>query len=179
LTHILIANTWISDACVKYLWKNQSTFLLKATQKNIFLSSLSNYQNFAYIRPYSFDTFLRIIYCNKKIKRYWDKKLSLSYGFQWLTKVRSLRNIKYLDLWFIKSLPWPIEINTSKIYFYLNSFLLQYIFIAILCVKMSRVNKALFWWLYILYTVMVCTFDALFYFQTSQLSKYFYQNFAD
>jgi len=44
---------------------------------------------------------------------------------------------KYLDLWFVKSLPWSIEINSSKI-----SFLLQYLFIAILCVKMSCVNKA-------------------------------------
>jgi hypothetical protein len=36
------------------------------------------------------------------------------------------------------ALPWSIEINGSKI-----SFLLKYLFIEILCVKMSRVDKAL------------------------------------
>jgi len=45
--------------------------------------------------------------------------------------------MKYLDLWFVKSLPWPI--HGSIISFNLNIFLSQYL----LCVKMSRVNKAL------------------------------------
>ncbi len=49
--------------------------------------------------------------------------------------------MKYLDLWFIKRLPWlVIEFGGSKIYFIAISF---YLFIAILCAKMSRVNKAL------------------------------------
>ncbi len=73
---------------------------------------------------------------NILIKRYCNKKILLSHGFQWLTKVSSQPNTKYLDLWFVKSLPWPIEVNASKISFYRNLF-----FIAILCVKMSHVNK--------------------------------------
>jgi len=38
----------------------------------------------------------------------------------------SLRPIEYLDLWFIKSLPWPIELHGAKISFYRNIFLSQY-----------------------------------------------------
>ena len=32
----------------------------------------------------------------------------------------------YLELFIVKSLPWPIEIDGSKLYFYCNIFLLQY-----------------------------------------------------
>jgi hypothetical protein len=32
------------------------------------------------------------------------------------------QNIKNLDLWFYKSLPWPIEIDGSKIFFIALSF---------------------------------------------------------
>jgi len=42
-----------------------------------------------------------------------------------------LSNIEYLDLWFVKSLPWPIEIHGAKISFYRNIFISQYLFIAI------------------------------------------------
>jgi len=51
---------------------------------------------------------------------------------------KHLTKHEVLDLWFFKSLPWPvIEIHGSKIYFYLNIFLSQYL----LCVKMSRVKR--------------------------------------
>jgi len=44
-----------------------------------------------------------------------------------LAKVSSLRNMKYLDLWFVKSLPWlVIEIHGSKLSFYRNIFLFFY-----------------------------------------------------
>ncbi len=62
--------------------------------------------------------------------------------FQLPTKVSSEKT--YLDLFlfvyldfFVKSLPWPIEIRGSKISFYRN--------IAKLCAKMSRVTWALTW----------------------------------
>ena len=48
--------------------------------------------------------------------------------------------MNYLDLWFVKSLPWLCSRN--RIY-WLKS---KYLFIAILSAKMSRVNKALRWW---------------------------------
>jgi len=66
--------------------------------------------------------------------QYCDKKIISSHMFQWPTKVSSEKT--YLD--FFKELtlayrdPWPK-----------NVFLSQYLFIAILCAKMSRVNKAL------------------------------------
>jgi hypothetical protein len=60
-----------------------------------------------------------ILVHNIVIKRYCDKNIFLSHGFQ--------QNIKYLDLWYIKSLPWlVIEIHGSKISFYRNIFLSQY-----------------------------------------------------
>jgi len=31
-----------------------------------------------------------------------------------------LKNLEYLDLWFIKSLPWPAEIDGSKWSYYRN-----------------------------------------------------------
>ncbi len=77
---------------------------------------------------------------NIAIKRYCNKKIFLSHGFQWLTKVNSYQNLKYFDLWFVKSLPrLVIEIHGSKISFIALSF---YLFITILCAKMSLVNKA-------------------------------------
>jgi len=45
--------------------------------------------------------------------------------------------------WFLKSLPWPLDIHGLKISFYRNIFLSQYLFIEILCDKMTRVNKTL------------------------------------
>ncbi len=73
---------------------------------------------------------------NIAIKRYCDKKIFLSH---WLimAKVSSQRTTNQGTLSFVKSLPWPLEVNGSKISFYRN------FFIAILYVKMSRVNKAL------------------------------------
>jgi hypothetical protein len=32
----------------------------------------------------------------------------------------------YFDLFFVKSLPWPVDIHDSKLYFHRNIFLLQY-----------------------------------------------------
>ena len=43
--------------------------------------------------------------------------------------------MNYLDLWFVKSLPWLFNINLLTE--------IKYLFIAILCAKISRVNKAL------------------------------------
>jgi len=67
--------------------------------------------------------------------------------------------LRTLINFFVKSLPWPLDIRSSKIYFYRNIFLSQYLFIAIsfyrniftsqylfitiLRVKMSRVNKTM------------------------------------
>ncbi len=68
-------------------------------------------------------------YCDKKILRHWH---FLTTDFYWTTKVSFYKNLVYLVLWFDKSLPWPIDIHVPKIFF-----------IAILSVKMSRVNKAL------------------------------------
>ncbi len=42
--------------------------------------------------------------------------------------------MNYLDLWFVKSLPWLLNRNLFTE--------IKYLFIAILCAKMSRVNKA-------------------------------------
>jgi len=36
-----------------------------------------------------------------------------------------LTNIEYLDLWFVKSLPRPIEIHGANISFYRNIFLMH------------------------------------------------------
>ncbi len=67
---------------------------------------------------------------NIAIKRYCDKKTFLDTCFYRTTKVSSLKNIPWflfclcaLVYLFVKSLPWPIEIHGSKIYFYLNIFL--------------------------------------------------------
>jgi hypothetical protein len=60
----------------------------------------------------------------------------LRHRFQCPTKVSYYKNTTYLVLCFVKSLPWLFNRNLwpkSK-----------YLFIVILCVKMSRVNKALF-----------------------------------
>jgi hypothetical protein len=37
-------------------------------------------------------------YCDKKIKRYWNKKIFLSHRFQYPTKVSSEKNVTYLEL---------------------------------------------------------------------------------
>jgi len=64
--------------------------------------------------------------------RHFDKNIFLNHGFL-LTKVSSKQNSNQGTLCFVKSLPWlVIEIHGSKISF-----------IAILCSKMSRVNKAI------------------------------------
>jgi len=49
---------------------------------------------------------------------------------------KTKRKLKYLDLWFVNSLPWPFNGQYK-------SMAQKYIFIAILCIKMSRVNEAL------------------------------------
>ncbi len=68
----------------------------------------------------------------------------LSHWLIWflLAKLSSYWNMKYLDLCFVKSLPWQvIEIHGLKISFFAISFLKS--FIPILCAKISRTNKAL------------------------------------
>ncbi len=79
-------------------------------------------------RPYSHETFWHIIL------RYCDKKIILRHMFQWATKISSEKT--YLD--FFKELTLAYRDPWLK-----NIFLSQYLFIAILCAKMSRVNKAL------------------------------------
>jgi len=77
---------------------------------------------------------------NIAIKRYCDIWHFLSTDFYWTTKVSSYKNLvnelMYLVLCFDQSSPWPIDIHGPKIYF------ITIFFIAILCAKMSRVNKA-------------------------------------
>jgi len=86
------------------------------------------------LRPYSHETFWRTILHkkDKKILRY------LRHGFQFPTKVIFYKNTTYLVMCYVKSLPWLFNrnlLNEIKISFHRN--------IAILCAKMSRVNKAL------------------------------------
>ncbi len=88
-------------------------------------------------------------YCNNMIKRYWDKKIILSHMFQWPTKVSSKKT--YLELFylfiyldfFVKSLPWPLDIHGSKIFFYRNIFLSHYC--AAKCLVWIRANKGPFY----------------------------------
>ncbi len=46
-------------------------------------------------------------------------------GKLWMNQGKLLTKHKYLDLWFVKSLPWPIEVNALKIYFYRNTIVRQ------------------------------------------------------
>jgi hypothetical protein len=80
-------------------------------------------------RPNSHNIFAH----NIEIKRYFDKTIILRHIY-----LKAKVSMNYLDLWFVKSLPWLFNRNLLteiKISFYRN--------IAILCAKMSRVNKAL------------------------------------
>jgi len=67
-------------------------------------------------------------YCDKKIKRYCNKKIFLSHRLQYLTNLSSEKNVKYLELRAYLGQKKPVAQN--------------YLFIAILCAKMPRVNKA-------------------------------------
>ncbi len=75
--------------------------------------------------------------------QYWDKKIILSHMFQWLTKVSSKKT--YLEPpWIVLFVYLPSFIFLLRAYLGLKISMAQkYIFIAILCIKMSRVNKAL------------------------------------
>ncbi len=81
---------------------------------------------------------LNIFTHNIPIKRYCDIWQFLATDFYWTTKVSSYQNIVYLVLSFDKSLPWlVIETHGSKLWIYF------YLFISILCAKMSIVYRAL------------------------------------
>jgi len=69
-------------------------------------------------------------YCDKKKRRYCNEKIFLSHGIQYPTKVSSEKNVTYLELRAYHGQKKPLSQN--------------YHFMAILCAKMSRVNKAQF-----------------------------------
>jgi len=63
-------------------------------------------------------------YCNKKIKRYCNKNIFLSQWLQYPTKVSTEKNVTYLEL----RAYLGQKICGSKISFYRNLFLSQYLF---------------------------------------------------
>ncbi len=80
---------------------------------------------------------LGLIYTRHFDGQYCDKNIFLSHRYLKI-KVSSSRNMNYLELWSVKSLPWLFNRNLwteIKISFYRN--------ITILCAKMYRVSKAL------------------------------------
>jgi len=84
-------------------------------------------------------------YCDKKIKRYCDKKTFLRHRFLWNSQGKLFKEhtliyvlFMHLGLFICQELALANRNRWLK-----NIFLSQYLFIAILCVKMSRVNKAL------------------------------------
>ncbi len=73
-----------------------------------------------------------ILAYNIVIKRYWDKKIILSHMFPWPIKISCKKHTLncfaclFTFIFFCSSLPWPLNIHGSKIYFYFNIFLSQY-----------------------------------------------------
>jgi hypothetical protein len=57
-----------------------------------------------------------------------------------------MTNIKNLDLWFVKRLPWPLDIHGSKLYFYRNIFLSQYRKQKyLMCIGPNKVMYRVYW----------------------------------
>ncbi len=75
---------------------------------------------------------------NIAIKRYWDKKIILRQRFLLTNQGKLLKKIT----WFVFCLCTLISFFDSRHPWLKNIFLSQYLFIAILCSKMSCVNKA-------------------------------------
>jgi hypothetical protein len=91
------------------------------------------------IRPMSHYTFLRTILRYKGIAIIYQFRVTGFYANQGkLLKSNFRKNVMYIKLIFVKSLPWPKETCDSKLSFYHDIF-----FIAILCAKMSRMTWTL------------------------------------
>jgi len=120
----------------KWNWKYHSPYLYwskgyareKMIQVKVFLWKVS-WSNLIKLRPYSHETFWHTI-LQKKILRYKDHfEPQVSFGQGKL--------LRYILFW--AYLGWVLKPMAQKYIFIALSF---YIFIAILCAKMSRVNKA-------------------------------------
>jgi len=81
-------------------------------------------------------------YCDIAISRYSDKKYFFNQYFSsCVNSAIDAYNLKIL--WNVTTIFWWKNYLFIALSFYRNMFLWQYLFIAILCVKMSHVNKAL------------------------------------